>query len=176
MELRRGLIFYFQFKSHELHQDHLAIAKSTPLDCKSFSKLKIVKMLPDQIRPSNNLCFSWWLWLITLSWEKVLAKSFYFFLLFPNMRVDLERCELIFASMYHLWWLGGISEEENIIPKGYGTVTRLQSECRTKIGTENQHFSKTKKRRLSESGTPSCGLFKPPMEGPDELMASLLRT
>ena len=32
-----GVEFYFQFKSHELHQDHLAMAKSTPLDSKSFS-------------------------------------------------------------------------------------------------------------------------------------------
>ena len=110
-----GVEIYFQFKSHELHQDHLAISKSTPLDCKSFSKLKNVKMLPDQIRPSNNLCFSWWLWLllITLSWKKIMARSFHFFLLFPNMCLDLERCDvmLIVASMYHLWWLGGISEQ-----------------------------------------------------------------
>ena len=32
------------------------------------------------------------------------------------------------------------------------------------------------KKGCCEGGTPSCGLFKPPTEGPDGLMASLLRT
>ena len=31
------------------------------------------------------------------------------------------------------------------------------------------------KKGCCEGGTPSCGLFKPPTEGPDGLMASLLR-
>ena len=45
------------------------------------------------------------------------------------------------------------------------------------IRTENQHFSKWRKAVVGAGpGTPSCGLFKPPTEGPDGLMASLLRT
>ena len=49
--------------------------------------------------------------------------------------------------------------------------------CREGIRTENQHFSKWRKAVVGAGpGTPSCGLFKPPTEGPDGLMASLLRT
>ena len=91
-----------------------------------------------------------------------MARSFHFFLLSPNMCLDLERRELIFASMYHLWWLGGISEEGNVIPKGYDTVTRLQSECGTKIGTENQHFSKRRKGVCQRAGPPPVVCLNPP--------------